>query len=200
MKNVDIDLKLDLPKHIKYWKRCSTLLPADYTAGDGSRMSFGFFIIAALDLLGQLETISVEERNSWIDWIYSCQVYPGGFRGFTGANLGPSRNPENWHWDPANLPNTYFALASLLILGDDFARLRRTECLQWLARMQTENGSFGEILGENGMVEGGNDMRLCCCAAGISFILQSKTEDFKRPIFDESKLLGYIASCEVGQL
>jgi prenyltransferase beta subunit len=191
-------LRLDRDRHIKYWKRCAQILPEPYTSGEASRMSFGFFIVAALDLLGALDTaIAPAERQSWIEWIYHCQVpYTGGFRGFTGTMLGGSRNPHNWHWDPASLPNTYFALATLLILGDDLGRVKRRECLKWITSLQREDGSFGEFAGEDDEVEGADDPRLCMCALGTLVILQGNQGKGERH-FDETRLKRFLANCQV---
>jgi len=171
-------------------------------AGESNRMSFGFFIVAALDLLGCLETvITSEERQSWIEWIYVCQVpHTGGFRGFTGTSLAGLRSPHNWHWDPANLPNTYFALATLLILGDDLARVRRQECLAWVRQLQLPNGSFGELLGEDNQIQGGSDPRLCMCATGIIRILMGKEEQGRESGISQIKLQQYLADCQVSHL
>lgn len=193
--------QLNKERHIKYWKRCAQLLPEPYMTGESSRMSFGFFIVAALDLLGSLETaIALEERQSWIEWIYACQVpHTGGFRGFPGTALGALRSPHNWHWDPANLPNTYFALATLLILGDDLARVRRRECLAWVTRLQHPDGSFGEFLGEDDVVQGGRDPRLCMCAAGTVRILMRNSDDEQGAAvgIDQLRLQQYLANCQV---
>ncbi|EXJ81418.1 hypothetical protein A1O3_07710 [Capronia epimyces CBS 606.96] len=188
-------MQLDRERHVKYWKRCSQLLPEPYTSGEASRMSFGFFIVAALDLLGALETvITPAERQSWIEWIYTCQVpHTGGFRGFTGTILGGMRNPQNWHWDPANLPNTYFALATLVILGDDLGRVKRRECLAWVRRLQRPNGSFGEFLGEDNVVEGADDLRLCLCAVGTMKILQGNEQSIE---IDAFRLRQFITNCQ----
>lgn len=88
-----------------------------------------------------------------------------------GTDLGERGNESNAKWDPANIPATYFALAALLILGDDFKRVKRKECLLWLHRMQREDGSFGETL-VDGEVEGGRDPRLGYCATGVRHILR----------------------------
>lgn len=193
------EYQLHKERHVKYWKRCAQMLPEPYTSGEASRMSFGFFIVAALDLLGSLDTvISAPERQGWIEWIYCCQVpHTGGFRGFTGTVLGGLRSAHNWHWDPANLPNTYFALASLVILGDDLARVKRRECLRWVRSLQRPNGSFGEFLGENNEVEGADDPRLCMCAVGILTILQGKQGDGDSPLFDQASLRRYTSNCQV---
>lgn len=159
-------------------------------------MSFGFFIVAALDLLGALEKVTTpDERQGWIEWIYTCQVpHTGGFRGFTGTMLSGMRSPQNWHWDPANLPNTYFALATLLILGDDLGRVRRRECLAWVKSLQRADGSFGEFLAEDNAVEGADDPRLCLCAVGTLKILQGDEHDIG---IDEARLRQFIANCQV---
>ncbi len=162
-------------------------------------MSFGFFIVAALDLLDALDTATTaKERKGWIDWIYSCQVpFTGGFRGFTGTMLGGMRSLHNWHWDPANLPNTYFALATLIMLGDDLSRVRREECMKWVRCLQRKNGSFGEYLGEDDEIEGGDDPRLCMCAVGTLKLLQGPDSDIETSAIDQVRLQEYISNCQV---
>ncbi|KAK6366168.1 geranylgeranyl transferase type-1 subunit beta [Lithohypha guttulata] len=197
-------MTLNRQKHVRYWRMCANILPDAYQSSDASRMFLGFFIVAALDLLDvfdnpQLEkpVIAVQERKDWIDWIYSCQVPDGqGFRGFTGTDLRDRRSSHNKQWDPGNLPNTFFALAALLTLNDDLSRVRRKELLSWLPRLQRPDGSFGEILGPDDEIEGGRDLRYCCCAAGIAYILQDPaTEPYQSP-FDENRLIDYILSCQ----
>ena len=96
-------------------------------------MYLGYFILAALDLLDALTTVcDLDERNDYVDWIYSCQHDHGGFRMWRGTDFGELTNEQNAKWDPANVPATYFALAALLILGDDFKRVKRKQTLQWV--------------------------------------------------------------------
>ena len=187
-------------RHIKYWLRCAkTFLPQPYTSNDSNRMTLAFFIVSALDLLDVLDSkIEPEERSSWIAWIYGCQLDSGGFRGFTGTKLSDDlRTPENQHWDPANVPATFFALVTLVVLGDDLSRVKRWECLAWLPKVQRPDGSFGETLGENESIEGGSDLRFCCCAAGIRHVLRGPggldVQDF-----DVDCLIAYIVSSQVG--
>lgn len=190
-------------RHIKYWLRCAkTFLPEQYTSNDSNRISLAFFIVSALDLLGILDTkVTQEEREGWIQWIYHCQVVEGGFRGFSGTFFGEERRTENnRHWDPANLPATFLAIVTLIILGDDLSRVRRQECLKWLPNIQRENGSFGETLGEGGRIEGGNDLRFCFCAAGTRYILRGNLPDQAIDSiadFNVDNLVAYIASCQV---
>lgn len=181
-------------KHIRYWRMCAKCLPDHYISNDSNRMTLGFFIVSALDILDELDNIDQSERQSWISWIYSCQVPEGGFRGFAGTDLGQARSSQNLSWDPAHLPATFFALATLIILGDDLSRVRRPECLAWVGKLQRQDGSFGEVLGENNTIEGDRDLRQCCCAAGIVYMLRDSQH--VGSVFDEVKLIHYIQTCQ----
>lgn len=186
-------------RHLKYFLRClKTFLPSLYTSNDSNRILLAFFTVAGLDILGELHNKTTpEERQGYIEWIYHCQVPSGGFRGFTGTDFGlERRNPTNEPWDPANVPSTFFALLVLVILGDDLSRVKRTECLQWLPKMQRENGSFGEVLGPNGEIAGGGDLRFCCFAAGTRYLLRGKLGSDVEDI-DVDKLVGFIEACQV---
>ncbi|KAK7727663.1 geranylgeranyl transferase type-1 subunit beta [Botryosphaeria dothidea] len=170
--------QLSAPRQLTYWKRClKTFLPHLYTSNDCNRMTLAFFIVSALDLLGQLrDATSEQERQHYIDWVYHNQHPDGGFRAAPAMDLAGARADDNAHWDPANLPATFFALQTLLILGDDLQRVKRRECLQWLPRLQRrEDGSFGETLGEGGRIEGGHDTRFIYCAAGVRWVLRGSS-------------------------
>ena len=160
-------------RHVRYWLRClKTVLPNNYTSGESQRMLLACFTLSALDLLDALyPNTTAEERASYADWLYHCQHPNGGFRGFTGTivkvNWEIKSNDKTFvsnDWDPANVAGTFFALATLGVLGDDLKRVRRRECLRWLRKLQWEDGSFAEVLGENGRREGGQDNRLAFLA------------------------------------
>lgn len=189
-------------RHIKYFLRClKTFLPDLYTPADSNRMLLAFFTVAGLDLLGALhDKTTPNERKGYIEWIYHCQVPTGGFRGFTGTDFGLERRTrENEVWDPANVPATFFAIVTLVILGDDLARVKRRECLQWLPRLQREDGSFGEVLAVDGRIEGGRDLRFCCCAAGTRYLLRGRDADALRDVedIDVGRLVAFIEDCQV---
>ncbi|KAK5133091.1 hypothetical protein LTR08_008201 [Meristemomyces frigidus] len=173
---VRVEPRLDKARHIKYWTRClKTYLPHHYTGNDSNRMYLAYFIVAALDLLDALDTASTgPERKDHVNWIYRCQHPDGGFRMWPGTDFGERANETNAQWDPANVPGTYFALACLLILDDDFKRVKRKQCLRWLQKMQREDGSFGETL-VRGQIEGGRDPRFAYCATGIRHMLRGES-------------------------
>ncbi|KAK2788325.1 hypothetical protein FQN53_003859 [Emmonsiellopsis sp. PD_33] len=188
-------------RQIKYFLRClKTFLPQGYVSSDSNRMTLAFFTIAGLDLLDALDgNLTPAERQGYIDWVYHCQVPSGGFRGFTGTIFDQSkRTPENECWDPANVPATFFALMTLIILGDNLHRVKRRECLLWLCRMQREDGSFGEVLGPGGKIEGSNDLRFCCCASGARYVLRGRDEGYLQDIEDINveRLVSHILACQ----
>lgn len=201
----DVPVTFTKERHIKYFLRClKTFLPSLYTSNDSNRMLLAFFTVAGLDLLGVLQSKTTpEERQGYIDWIYHCQVPTGGFRAFTGTDFGAeNRTLDNEAWDPANVPSTFFALELLIILGDDLSRVKRRECLQWLPRLQRDNGSFGEVLGPGGKIEGGGDLRFCCFAAGTRYILRGNggaDVDGIKDI-DVDKLAAFVQACQVSDL
>ncbi|KAH8731464.1 geranylgeranyl transferase type I beta subunit [Phaeosphaeriaceae sp. PMI808] len=168
------DSNLNIPKHIKYWRRnLKTLLPHFYTGNDSNRMLLALFTVSALDILGDLDkAISTEERQGYIDWVYNCQLPAGGFRPWPGSDFGALSSDANKRWDPPHIPGTFFALLALVVLGDDLERVKRREILQWLLKMQRPEGSFGETVNEEGFVHGGNDSRFGYMATAIRWILR----------------------------
>jgi geranylgeranyl transferase type-1 subunit beta len=168
------ETQLNYPRHIKYWRRnLKTLLPHFYTSNDSNRMLLALFTVSALDILGDLDAaLSADERQGHIDWVYKCQLPGGGFRPWPGSDLGTLSSDENKRWDPPHVPGTFFALLTLVVLGDDLERVRRREILEWLRLMQRPEGSFGETVDEEGFVHGGNDSRFGFMATAIRYILR----------------------------
>lgn len=196
------EAKLEIPKHIKYWQRClNSLLPTVYTSTDSSRLTLGFFILSALDLLNVgASTFPDSQRKSIRSWILKCQHPLGGFCGSTNhrfpdvyyADVGAGIRDV----DPANLPATFFAILSLGFVGG-LKDVKRRECLRWLKKLQRDDGSFGEFVTEDGKIQGGRDMRYCYVATAIRWMLtgdahEERTEDD----IDVEKLVGHL---RVGQ-
>uniref|UniRef100_A0A1I7UUE5 Terpenoid cyclases/protein prenyltransferase alpha-alpha toroid n=1 Tax=Caenorhabditis tropicalis TaxID=1561998 RepID=A0A1I7UUE5_9PELO len=88
-----------------------------------------------------------------------------GFRG--------SHSCENSQYDEANLAQTYSALLSLAILGDDLKRVDRQAILKTVKRSQRDNGCFWSQ-GEGSE----SDMRYLFCAVAICKILGAENEDY----------------------
>lgn len=197
-----MEVSFTTERHVKYYLRClKTFLPSAYTSNDSNRMLLAYLTLSGLDVLGVLQSkTTLEERTGYINWLYHCQVPTGGFRGFPGTDFGSDRrNADNEAWDPANVPATFFALVNLLILGDDLSRVNRKGCLEWLPRVQREDGSFGELVGPDGSLGGARDLRYCCCAAGIRYILRGRGSGLEGvPDIDVAGLISFIEACQVG--
>lgn len=164
---------LDKDKHISYWRRCLlTLLPTQYTSMDSSRMTLGFFILSALDLLSAgPATFPVSQQAEIRAWILKCQHPHGGFCGSPNHRYPDGLYGDGEDIDPANLPATYFAILSLGFVGG-LEGVKRKGCLEWLGRLQREDGSFGELVTVHGKVEGGHDMRHCYVASAVRWMLR----------------------------
>jgi geranylgeranyl transferase type-1 subunit beta len=195
---------LDKGKHVRYWLRCiKTCLPPDYTSTDLNRMTLGCFCVAALDVLGELrQATTPEQRQHWADWIYRNQLSTGGFRGSPATDFGEFTTRTNSVWDPANLSASFFALSALVNLGDDLSRVKRTELLELLPRLQRSDGSFGELLlrgGEDGgadKIVGGTDMRFVYMACALRWMLRGKDGEGCEDVqdFDVDKTVRYVLS------
>ncbi|OTB06220.1 hypothetical protein M426DRAFT_318970 [Hypoxylon sp. CI-4A] len=204
---------LDTARHIRYWQRCfRSVLPHHYVSNDSIRLTLGFFIVAGLDLLSSSSSysepptnplrsslITKEDRTRLRDWVLSLQHPQGGFCG-SPHHVLPDEYRSQWDSktktesarDPANanLAATYFALLLLGILAEDdgttaFEGVNRIKILRWLRSLQRDDGSFGEIIDEDGYVGGGRDMRYCYLAATIRWVLagEETNEDFNIDTF-----------------
>ncbi|ORX45163.1 protein geranylgeranyltransferas-like protein type I beta subunit [Piromyces finnis] len=166
-------------KHIKYFERCFKMLPYQYTSSDTNRMTFLFFCISGLDLLGALDDVLTPDiKQKTIDWIYAQQIHPDpeignigqcGYRGapFLGHKFEPN-SKETIHepYDASNLAMTYTALICLIILGDDLSRVNKKAIIESISHLQQKDGSFSPVI--FGMEY---DMRFLYCASVISYIL-----------------------------
>ncbi|TDZ36055.1 Geranylgeranyl transferase type-1 subunit beta [Colletotrichum spinosum] len=193
----ETSIPLDRERHVKYWKRChKTFLPHQYTSHDSTRMALSFFTIAALDILSppsEAHLLSPADRENARNYVLGLQ-HPGG--GFCGApnHALPKEMYADWdfekgaprtrHSSSANVAATYFALLILAIVADDadkakdaFRGIDRVKTLRWLRRLQRDDGSFGELVLDDGTVEGGRDTRLCYLAAMIRWILRGGVKE-----------------------
>lgn len=201
---------LDIERHLRYWKMClRSPLPSIYLSNDGNRMALAYFIINAIAILTPPATeqqcdsekpaprplITPEERAKLRKWVLAHQ-HPGG--GFSGSMslVFPLDVYDEWDFETksrslehsglANIAATLFALQLLALLADDenagdaFKGVDRKKTLQWLRRLQREDGSFGEALrrlpNQGWYIAGGYDMRYCYIAASIRWILRGDVE------------------------
>lgn len=155
------DPPLDRPRHLRYWQRCArTLLPHHYTPNDSQRLTLGFFIVAAIDLLSSpadaKPLLTPADRRGLRAWVLSCQHPHGGFCG-SPSHVFPRAcdDDHDGAGGNANIAATYFALLLLPMLTEDehaeggaYAGVDRAGTLRWLRRLQRVDGdgSFGEVV------------------------------------------------------
>ena len=68
-------LQLIKSRHTKFLSRMLNVLPDCFSSMETTRMTFVYFSISALDVLGELDQVlSPEKKISAINWVYSLQV------------------------------------------------------------------------------------------------------------------------------
>ncbi|KAJ3665524.1 hypothetical protein Zmor_001016 [Zophobas morio] len=175
-------IKFNPSVHKKYLLRILRGLPASLQSMDTHRMLLTYFAISGLDLLNELG--SIPNKQSIIDWIYCLQVCDdselvSGFQGSSTLNT-PFNCGQNANYKWGHIANTYSALTTLIILGDDLERIHRDSVIKSLRTLQLPNGCY------TGAKDGCEyDMRFVFCAACICYILDDwsgmnidKTVDF----------------------
>ncbi|KAJ2782375.1 geranylgeranyl transferase type-1 subunit beta [Coemansia javaensis] len=157
--------------HVRYFKHCLNLLPAEATSQDATRMTLAHLCLVGLAALGRLEdSLSEKERAGMIEWIYAQQIPAGrgaAYGGFRGGSLfGPHEACEYAPADSGNVAATYSALCALLLLGDDLARVDRAAAVAALRQLQQPSGTFAPHPGTTEL-----DPRFIYCACAVSAIL-----------------------------
>ncbi|CAM6128103.1 unnamed protein product [Calypogeia fissa] len=184
--------KFQREMHLQYFSWMLQELPGAYSSEESSRMTLAYFVISALDILGCVDQVAVEDT---IAWVYGLQVLPlsaddssnsadisFGFRG--SPSIGIPFSPDGAQpllYDGGHLAMTYSALAILTILGDDFSRVSREAISKSIRALQQPDGSFSPI-----NMDRQTDLRFIFCAAAICTMLDDWTG------MDRQKAVDYI--------
>lgn len=174
--------------HTKYVKRCFSMLPHQYISQDLNHLSLVNFTISSLDLLESLS--EGEERAKQIDWIY-LHLLPNkrGFRGSLNASLPVSAAGSRY--DAVHLPATYFAISTLLVLGDDLSRIDTDAIMQELSDLQQDDGSFSSSTLSKDI-----DLRFSYMAVALRFIIfRLLRRNIEAQDFDLGTAARYIRQC-----
>ena len=172
-------------------------LPFAYRGMDSQRVTMAHFALAALDLLQpepQQPPQSDSERQRLVSWLYAMQVGGGDGGGFRGSPcsavsscFASSPAPPSCSYDHAHLASTYSALISLLVLGDDLSRVRRSECIGLLRRLQRADGCF-----DAGPACDESDLRFVYCAAAVCRLLGQECS----AVFDSEAAVCFVLRCQ----
>ncbi|EFP87995.1 uncharacterized protein PGTG_13799 [Puccinia graminis f. sp. tritici CRL 75-36-700-3] len=169
--------ELAQPSHIRYALRHLRMLPPPYQSDDSNRITFGFFALSSLAILGGLDRLDLAERADYIHWIYRrWNPKLGGFGGAPNIDLrglGLDEEPS----DQPHLTHTYTALLilALLTLPSDetpepespYGNLDLPKLLQFVRDCQRPNGSFGSFPDSHD-----EDVRFVYCAVAILAIVR----------------------------
>jgi len=146
------------------------VLPGEYASEECNRLSILFFSLSGLDILNGHES---SNKNSIIEWIYALKTKSPsslyyGFAGSTCTRLSNVEASDNLsNYDESHVAMTYVGLASLIICGDNLAKLSRPEIAASLKALQQPDGSFIASF-----CESISDMRFVYCASCVSYIIQ----------------------------
>ncbi|KIP04227.1 hypothetical protein PHLGIDRAFT_76254 [Phlebiopsis gigantea 11061_1 CR5-6] len=176
--------------HASHCNRCLQGLPAGQIEVDASRVAIGFYSLGSLDLLGLLQSKTIDaEREAWRVWLWQQQASGSYGTGFKGSSYmtGHDRDPvvDYSEYDTPNLIMSYTSLLSLAILRDDLANLDRIGLIQFIKSCQRDDGSFSAL--PNG---GESDLRCVYCA----FTISSMLDDWSG--IDLERSIAYIRRCE----
>lgn len=163
-------MSLLVEKHKKFFLLCLHSLPARAQGEDANKLAIVYFVLHGLGLLGHVNT---KDNDLHIEYIYSHLIHTrdATIQAFRSSQTFKLQNDRN-DYDLPNLSATLFALASLLILQDDFStKLDRHKIMAFVSRCQVKSGplkgSFVPVLGADGEPWGESDLRLCYIAASI---------------------------------
>lgn len=164
-------MSLLVEKHKKFFLLCLLSLPARAQSEDANKLAIVYFVLHGLGLLNHIH--STQDTQLHIDYIYShlIRTKDASIQAFRSSPTFKLNEDQN-DYDFPNLSATLFALASLLVLNEDFSkRLDRHKIMAFVSRCQVKSGrlkgSFLPVLGPDGEPWGDSDLRLCYIAASI---------------------------------
>lgn len=135
-----------------------------------------YFILEALDVLGEVDRLEEATRKDLKHYVYSLQLEGGGF---TCSKL----YQENGYGLP-HIVFTYSALNCLKILGDDLAQLNKPALIDSVRRCQQPDGSFSSFCNTDEA-----DMRFVYAAIAICSLLGAFES------IDVARAIDYIRRC-----
>ncbi|CAY79612.1 Cdc43p [Saccharomyces cerevisiae EC1118] len=187
-------------KHRKFFERHLQLLPSSHQGHDVNRMAIIFYSISGLSIFDVNVSAKYGDHLGWMRKHYIKTVLDdtentaiSGFVGSLVMNIP--------HATTINLPNTLFALLSMIMLRDyEYFEtiLDKRSLARFVSKCQRpDRGSFVSCLDYKtncGSSVDSDDLRFCYIAVAILYICGCRSkEDFDEYI-DTEKLLGYIMS------
>lgn len=168
--------------HVRYFLHCLNVLPERYAYLDSQRLVIAHFALGGLSLLEA--TNAINNKQEYIDWIYSLQSPYGGFFGSEIMKHLPHSLAK------PHIASTFAAIQCLIVLGDDLEKVKVPELLSWLRSLMNLDGSFQ---GASDASEP-TDLRFTYCAAFIHHIFGSNSNEFSSG--DIQMAVEYVVKCQ----
>lgn len=135
-------------KHIQFLRRCVACLPMEYAQQDNNHLTLVYFVLGALEILGETDTALDEAtKRSLVEYVYSLQVLP-----MKGATTDERRSEccgflgSSYQYVQAkdycisNSAMTYVAIAILIMMKDDLSRVNVPAITAALRALQQHDG------------------------------------------------------------
>jgi geranylgeranyl transferase type-1 subunit beta len=166
--------------------------------------------------------LDAADRRQIRSWVLALQHPGGGFCGSPnlmlgkntfdrdGTNTQPGESPSApspGQAASANIAATSFALLLLALAAEDessadgaYVGVDRARTLAWLRRLQRPDGSFGEVVTDDGHTMGGRDMRYCYLAASIRWCLRGAPNKGSETWVEDIDVDGLVKHIQGGQV
>lgn len=189
--------KLQKKKLARYFERHLTLLPSSYECHDPNKMAIVFYSLVGLSILDEDITKKYKDNKKWLHNLYNIIELPiGAISGFVSTSTMKFQ-----HIPTMNLPNTLFALLTLVCLNDHdfFDKILEKESLyRFVSSCQLPNGSFSSYLdiscsGFPSLTDS-SDLRYCYIAVAILYVTGCRSWDDFETHIDAEKLVEFTLS------
>ena len=120
--------------HARYFRNILNVLPSRYSYLDSQRLVIAQFALGGLSFLGAIDQL--QNKEEFVEWIYSLQSPHGGFFGSKIMKDLPS------HLAKPHIASTFAAVQCLILLGDELERIHIPELLSWVKSLMNADGSF----------------------------------------------------------
>lgn len=184
---------LNCDKHARYFSLCLMMLPTKAQSEDANHMGIVYFCLQGLSLIKRMDVVD-KNRDAYINYVYSQLQETEDLQWFsTSSTFIGSGN-----YDMPNLSSTYFALASLLALKEDYTkRIKPDKVMRFVRQLQMKSGPFAGLFQtvldpRIGSGFGDTDLRYCYLALCIRRLVKWEKLGINKEDIDVELLQSFI--------
>lgn len=156
---------LNCDKHARYFSLCLMALPSRAQSEDANHMGMVYFCLQGLALIKRMDVVG-KHRDSYVKYIYDHLQETDTYQWFSASPTFIGSG----NYDMPNLSSTYFALACLLALEEDYSsRVKPEKIMAFVCELQMRSGPFAGLFQtvldpRTGGGFGDTDLRYCYLA------------------------------------